>query len=163
MKDVISVLKNEEQCNKDLRKKAIFLASQLLDLCGFKNSLPLAEEILSSGKAYQKFREIINTQNGKSKDSNDFDERVNNLNLGKIKKEIYSYKTGKIVNIENKEINFIARALGCPETKSAGLYLHRSSGNVKMGEKVITLYSESEIKMKDALEIIKDKNPIRIR
>jgi len=163
MQDVISVLKNEEDCNRDLKEKALYLATQLLDLCEIKDSRKRAEEILASGKAYIKFKEIINAQNGESKDSNDFDNRVNNLKLGTIQRDVLAEKTGNIFNIENKEINLIARILGCPETKSAGLYIHRPSGKVEKGERVLTLYSESKSKMQEALETIKKNNPIQIK
>jgi len=163
MQDVISVLRNEENCNKELREKALYLSTQLLELCEVKNPRKIAEEILESGQAYKKFKEIINIQNNQNKESDDFEKRIKNLKLGNIQKEIFAEKTGKIFNIENKEINLIARVLGCPETKSAGLVIHRSTGNVIKGEKILTLYSESKIKMQEALEMIKKSNPIQIK
>jgi AMP phosphorylase len=163
MFDVLSVLKNKPNCSKGLREKALFLASELLGLCGHKDALKRAEEILSSGKAYQKFKEIINTQNGKTKDSADFEKRVSELKLARIKKDVFASRSGKIINLDNKEVNTIARILGCPENKSAGLYIYRNSGLVSKGERILTLYTESETKLREALDMIKNKSPIEVR
>jgi len=160
--DVLSVLKNKPNCSKELREKSLFLASQLLELCGHKNSRKEVEDILSSGKALKKFKEIINTQNGHTKNSEDFEKRVSELKLAHFKKEIFSLKSGKIVNLDNKEVNIIARILGCPENKSAGIYIYRNSGVITKGEKLMVLYSESQAKLNEAIGLIKEKNPIEI-
>lgn len=157
MKDVIGVLQNKGPI--DLKEKSLFLSSELMKLCGIKNSRKKAEEILSSGKAYEKFKEIINAQNK----SNNFDEKVDSLKLAKYKKIIKSRSTGKITFIDNDGINSICRILGTPETISAGLYLHKHVGEVKKGELVMTFYSESKTKMRDALRFIKKSNPIKIK
>lgn len=158
MKDILSVLRNEPDAPKDLREKSLFLAEQLMDLCGIKDAKSKAEEILSSGQAYEKFKEIINLQNGK----NDFDLRVKNLRIAKFKKTITAEKSGRITAIDNRKINSMCRILGTPETISAGCYLHKHIGKVSKGEKLITLYCESASKMKDALKFIKETNPIKI-
>ncbi len=157
IKDVLDVLQNKSP--KDLKEKSIFLASELMKLCGIRNSIKKAEEILSSGKAYDKFKEIINAQNK----SEDFDEKVASLKLGKYKKTIKSKSSGKITSIDNNGINSICRILGTPETISAGVYLHKHIGKVKKGEPIITLYSESRTRMSDALKFIKKDKPIKIK
>ena len=72
-------------------------------------------------------------------------------------------KSGKITSIDNKGINSLCRILGTPETKSAGTYLHKHIGKIKKREPIITLYSESKSKMKDALKFIKKFKPIEIK
>lgn len=155
--DVIAVLKNDGP--SDLREKSIYLSAEIIKLCGISNPRKKAEEALSSGKAYEKFQEIINAQNGK----NNFEERVSELKLGKFKKIIPSKKSGTITYISNKKINSLCRILGTPETHSAGVYLHKHLGLVKKGEPVLTLYSESKTKMNDALRFLKEFNPIKIK
>jgi putative thymidine phosphorylase len=159
MKDVLAVLQNKNDAPQDLRIKSLFLASELMSLCGIKNSKNIAQEILDSGKAYEKFKEIINAQNK----SNNFDAKVKNLKLGKFKKTILSKKSGKIAQIDNKKINSLCRILGTPETISAGCYLYKHLGKVKKNEKLLTLYSESESKLKDALRFINESKPIIIK
>jgi AMP phosphorylase len=155
--DVIAVLKNDGP--SDLREKSIYLATEILKLCKIKNAKKKVEESLNSGKAYEKFQEIINAQNGKK----NFETKVANLKLGKFKKIIPSKQTGKITYISNKKINSLCRILGTPETHSAGVYLHRHLGPVKKGEPLLTLYTESKSKMRDATKFLKEFKPIEIK
>ncbi|MCR4284877.1 MAG: thymidine phosphorylase [archaeon] len=159
MLDLLLILRNSPEAPKDLRKKALFLSSELMKLCGIKNSKEKAEEILNSGKAYQKFKEIINAQNG----INNFDEKVSSLKFAKFKKTIVSSRTGKITQISNKGINSLCRILGTPETKTAGVYLHKHTGKITKGEKMITLYSESKSKLKEAKQFLKEFKPIKLK
>ena len=157
MQDVLAVLQNGGPL--DLKEKSLFLSAELMKLCGIKGSRKKAEEILSSGKAYDKFKEIINAQNG----SKDFDKKVELLKLAKRKKIIKAKSSGRIVSISNKKINSLCRVLGTPETISAGAYLHKHVGKVTKGEPLLTLYSESKTKMRDALKFIKESKPIKIK
>ena len=159
MMDILKILQNKEDAPQDLREKSIYLSAELIKLCGIKNSKRTAKEMLSSGKAYEKFKEIINAQNGK----NNFDRRVKKLKLGKFKKTIKAKRTGRITSISNQGTNSICRILGTPETTSAGTYLHKHIGKIKKGEPIITLYSESKSKMKDAIKFIKRFKPIEIK
>lgn len=156
MLDIIKVFKNEGP--KDLKEKSIYLASELIKLCGISNAKRKARESLESGKAYEKFQEIINAQNGKK----NFEEKIKNLKLAKFKKIIPSPKSGKITKIDNKGINSMCRILGTPETVSAGVYLHKHLEKIKKGKPLLTLYAESKVKMKDALKFYKEFNPIKI-
>jgi len=159
MQDVLSVLQNLKETPEDLREKSLFLATELIKLCGIKDARKKAEEALSSGKAYEKFKEIINAQNGK----NNFDLKVQGLKLGKFKKTIKANKTGRITEVNNKGINSLCRVLGTPETISAGVYLHKQRGKIAKGESLITLYSESKSKLKDGLKYLKETKPIAIK
>ena len=157
MLDVLEVLNNKGP--KDLKEKSIFLSTELMQLCGIKDAKNKARNILESGKAYEKFKEIINTQNK----SSDFEKRIKLLKPAKIKKIIKANKTGRIIEIDNQKINSLCRILGTPETISSGVYLHNHVGKIKKGEPIITLYTESKSKIKDALKFIKENKPIIIK
>lgn len=159
MLDVLSVLQNSLGFPIDLRIKSINLSAELMKLCGIKDAKKKAREILDSGKAYEKFKEIINAQNEKK----DFEKRIKTIPLAKYKKTIKASKTGKITTISNKGINSLCRVLGTPETISAGVYLHKHLGKISKGEPLLTLYTESKTKMKDALRFIKEFKPIKIK
>lgn len=159
MKDVISVLQNKTDCPKDLKDKSIFLAAKLMSLCGVFFAKSKARRILESGRAYEKFKEIINAQNK----SNDFDKRVSNLKLARYQSVIYANQSGKIIEIHNSKVNSLCRILGTPETASAGVYLYKHLGNVNKGDKLMTLYSESEQRLEDGLKFIKEFQPIKIK
>tara|TARA_Y100000310_G_scaffold273643_1_gene289198 strand:+ start:1280 stop:2749 length:1470 start_codon:yes stop_codon:yes gene_type:complete len=156
VKDILKVLR-QENSPKDLEKKSIMLAGEILEMVGKSkkgNGKNFAQKILNSGNAFEKFEEIIKAQEGKLK----------YLKSAKLSREIKSKKSGKILEIGNKKINYLARLLGCPLDKSSGLYLHKHKGEkIKKGETILTFHSESKQKMKDALNYLKEDNPILIK
>jgi len=153
MQDVLLVLKNSNNAPEDLRKKSIFLSGQLLELT--KKSKKgkgeeLAKEILISGKAFKKFKEIIKAQRG----------RIKKLKRAKYHKDLNAKYSRTIKEIHNKKTNTLARILGCPIDKTAGIYFHKAAGDkVKKGELLLTLYAASEDKLKDGLRYFR-KNKI---
>jgi len=157
MLDVLAVLQGSGPV--DLREKSLYLATELIKLCGIKDARIKATKALESGAAYEKFKDIINAQNEK----NNFDEKVSKLKIAKFKKIISAEKSGDITYISNKGINSLCRILGTPETISAGTYLHKHLGPVKKGEPLLTIYSESKSKIKDALKFLKEFKPIEIK
>lgn len=156
MRDIISILKQEPERPLDLEKKSLLLSSLLLELAGKAKKgkgIAMAKKILYSGKAFKKFQEIIKAQEG----------HLNNLKLGEFHQEIKAKKSGKIIEIDNKKINFLARILGCPADKSAGIYLHKHvNDKVKNKGIIFTFYAESEEKLKEALKFYKKIAPIEI-
>ncbi len=155
IKDVIKVLQQEDQ-PLDLQNKSVFLAGLLLEIMKKAKKgkgQQMALEILQSGKAYEKFQQIITAQGKKNED----------LGFAKHNLDIKSSVSGKIKSIDNKLINTVARILGCPVDKAAGLYLYKHKGEVvKKGENILVLYSESRKKLQEAHDFYKIYNPIKI-
>ena len=155
IKDILRVLKQDNP-PKDLQKKSLKLAGNLLEMVGKSKKgkgQEKALEILKSGKALKKFEEIIIEKS----------ESFKNLKSAKYSYEIKSSKTGKIKRISNKKINYLAILTGCPLDKSAGLYLYKHNGNkIKRGEKILKLYSESKQKLNEAKDFYKKSKPIII-
>jgi len=159
MVDVLKVLKNDVDGPADLKEKSLMLSAALMKLAGVKNSRKRADEILASGKAYEKFVDIINAQNG----SEDFDKKVSELKVGKFKKVIRAKRSGKISYISNHDLNSLCRILGTPETIGAGVYLHKHLGEVDKGEVLMTLYSESRSKIRDGMKFVKKTRVVEIK
>ena len=157
--DVIKVLKQEKDSPKDLENKSLFLAGEIIELAGKAKKgqgEKIAREILHSGNAFKKFKEIIEAQSGKVAAIEDLIKK-----LGKFKKDILAVKDSKIKEIDNKKINYLARIAGCPMDKNSGVYLHRSVGeSIKRGEKLITIYSDSEARLDGAIESYNKTTPI---
>ncbi len=158
IRDVINILQGRESI-PDLRAKAIFISAEILELCEKAKKgkgLAMAKEILDSGRAFEKFREIIEAQNGKVPPIQEIEER-----LGKYRKDIIAEFNIKIKVIDNKKINFLATVAGSPMDKGAGIYLYKHVGEViERGEKIMTIYSESEARLKNALELYHRMKPI---
>jgi len=146
MIDILKILRRKEDAPKDLEDKAIFLSGKILEMTGKSKKGGgelLAKEILDSGKAYNKFKEIIEAQDGK----------IRELSPGPLRKDILSKKSGKIIFIDNKLTNSLARYAGCPADESSGVYLYKKvNDKVSKGEKVLTVYAETDNKIKEALD-----------
>ena len=155
--DIIKMLDPKENGPKDLEKKSLFLSGEILEMTGKAkkgNGSEMAKEILYSGEAFKKFKQIIAAQGGNLK----------RIKKAKFKKDILMKRNGKIIEIDNIKINFLARITGCPVDKSAGLYLHHHVGNkLNKGEKILTIYSESKSRLGQAIKFYKEKKPIKIK
>ncbi|MCW8965489.1 MAG: thymidine phosphorylase [Candidatus Pacearchaeota archaeon] len=154
--DVIRVLDPNKNGPLDLKEKSIFLAGEILELTKKakkgKGEI-LAKEILESGKAFEKFKEIIKAQRGS----------LSKIKIAKFSKNIKAHKSGKIKEIHNKKINSLARVAGCPVDKASGIFLYcHLRDKVKKGDKLMTIYSESESRLKEAIKYYKEKKPVII-
>jgi len=156
MKDVIKVLSRESPCYK-IEQKSLALSAKLLEMTGKAKKgkgISLATDILNSGRAFEKFKQIIQAQQGS----------LDNMKETRLKHDIIAEKNGKIKEINVKKINTLARFLGCPADKSAGVYLYKHLNEaVKKGEKILTLYSESEAELEEGLKFYNKFQPLLIR
>lgn len=157
MIDILKILKQEKERPLDLEKKSLMLSGILLEMTGkAKNGQgkKIAEKILKSGEAFKKFQEIIKAQGGNLK----------NLKLGKFSRDIIAEKPGRIIEIDNKKINFLARMLGCPVDKGAGIYIYKHKNQkINRRDKLLAFYAESDGKLKHAIDIYKKIKPIKIK
>lgn len=149
-RDVFQVLEQVPERPLALEAKALRLSGKLLTLCGV-NGEDVARELLVSGKALKKMREIIKAQGG---DSN---VHSNTLIPGKLRYEVKSKRKGRISSIHNRQITIICRILGCPTDKKAGMYLNRKlEETVDKGDILTTLYSSDKWRLKEAVETLKN-------
>ncbi len=155
IQDVLKVLKRDNP-SIELENKSVYLASQMLEMAGVAKKgegEKLAREILDSKRAYHKFEQIISTQG----------RRTYNIHNGKYTKSIMAKKSGKIKSINNHYINNLARELGCPVDKTAGIYFYKHvNDTVKKGEPLLTLYAESKVRLAEGLRFFNLTNPIKI-
>jgi AMP phosphorylase len=156
IQDILKILKRDKDAPKDLEKKSVFLSAQLLELSGkanVKNSNLMAQEILDSGKALAKFKQIITAQKGKIPKT---------FPKAKLQYIIKATHNGKIKCINNKLINQLAIIAGSPQDKQAGLYLHHHiRTKLKKSQPLITIYSNSKTRLKDAKQFSKENKIIR--
>ncbi len=147
-RDVLKILKSGgKEGPKDLTEKSIKMADLLLEEVGSDKS---AERILTSGKAYNKFKDIVEAQGGGVMDPDE-------VELAENHQIVRSQKRGRVKDLDNKIVSKITKATGCPKDKKSGLYLHKKKDDpVEKGEKIMTVYSESPDKLKKALEIAEE-------
>jgi len=153
IRDVISVLKQDCNCPKDLEEKSIFLAGEIFKMTRQGNK-ETARQILRSGKAFEKFKEIIITQHGKVPEK---------IPESKFKKSIFSEKSGVLKEIHNKKINNLARTAGAPVDKLAGLEIRfKLDDKIKKGDELIVIHAESASRLKQAINFYKKEKPFLI-
>ncbi len=155
VREVLRVLQQHPNRPLDLEKKAVYLASKIIELVGMakgKDAEKLAYGQLISGKARAMMQKIISAQHGDPKVKSE------KLKLAKIQKDIVAEKSGKVKEIDMKVVNIAARTLGSPLDLQAGLYLHKKLGDaVKKGELIYTMYANDESKIKLAKEFLDEK------
>ncbi|MDO8481398.1 MAG: AMP phosphorylase, partial [Nanoarchaeota archaeon] len=155
-REVLQVLRQDAGRPKDLEKKSLMLAAQLFTLAGAKDGQRRAEEILRSGKAYAKMRQIIALQGGNP------DITPEQILLAKNRYVVKALRPGKVKAIDNLMIAKLARIAGAPKNKGAGLYLHKHLGDsVKQGDALFTVYCDSQDKLEYVEQIAKEMQPIK--
>ena len=143
------------QGSPDLRDKAVSLAGMLLEMVGAKDGRAKAEEMIDSGKADAKLREIIAAQGGDPKVMPD------DLPIGAEHVEVCSETAGKVIWLSTDDIVRVARMAGAPKEKGAGLILHAELGEtVHKGGVLFEIYAERSSSLESALELAKQLTPI---
>ncbi len=157
-RDVFEVLEQHKDRPLALEAKALRLSGKLLNLC-FADSPEkshligeeVAKDVLTSGKALAKMREIIKAQGGNP------DVTSSQLTPAKFHHGLQAKHSGRIARIDNKHITVICRILGCPTDKKAGMYLNRKlEETVHKGDILCTLYSSDKWRLKEAVETLKN-------
>lgn len=127
-------------------------------------------ELVESGKALQKFRELIQAQGGNPEVIDNYDL----FDLPSYKIECESKKSGYVHNIDAYKIAYGCKILGAgrdrktdPIDYSVGIYLNKKSGEwVNRGDILYTIYSNNPDKTKvaqkycDEAFIIDESKPI---
>ncbi|MCA6212731.1 AMP phosphorylase [Thermococcus bergensis] len=143
-----------------LVEKATGLAGILLEMGGVAPAgmgKKMAKEILESGKAYEKLKEIIAEQGG------DPNIKPEDIPIGDKTYTFVAQTSGYVTKIDNKAITTIARAAGAPEDKGAGILFHVKVGEkVKEGDPLFTIHAESEVRLDQAIIQARRMEPIRI-
>jgi AMP phosphorylase len=145
----------------DLRHKSLMMAGKLLENSKKTNEgegYAIAEKLLNNGKALKKFRQIIELQGG------DPNVDIPDIDVGKYSHTIKASRSGNVFHMDNKSISKIARMAGSPRDNGAGVLLHSARGRrVEKGDKLFTIFSESEAKLDFAIKAAKELDPVEMR
>jgi len=132
----------------DLIDKVVHIVEALFKLKGIKNPGAAAYQILSSGKAAKKLKEIIAAQGGNPRI------KPEDIPLGEHCLKVRSVTGGKVWWISNHSMVRIAREAGAPKNKGAGIYLHKKLGDrVKKGDVLFEVFAEKNYKLNRAMSL----------
>lgn len=153
--DVMAVLKNEKNAPQDLKNKALMMAGSLIEFSGEVNrgaGRVLAQEILESGKAWDKFQRICEAQGG-----------LKQPTRPKYTFEVKAEHAGILKNIDNRNLARLAKLAGAPHDKAAGLMLHAHlDDKIEKGQPLYTLCAETKGELEYAKSAIKSMPDIFI-
>ncbi|WP_440059692.1 AMP phosphorylase [Thermogladius sp. 4427co] len=137
--------------SRSLVDKAVLIAGLVMELSGkipFGQGEAYAREIFTSGKAYEKFREIVEAQGGNPNIKPD------EVPLGRYSYTFKSPLEGAVTYIDNAAVTMVARAAGAPFDKGAGVLFHAKVGyRVNKGDPLFTIYSNSENRLEEAINL----------
>jgi AMP phosphorylase len=154
-RDVLKVLEQTADRPLQLEDRALQLSSQLLNLCyrdsrKKKDGMVESKRILGDGSALKKFKQIISAQGGDDKVSSE------TIKLNSNSYQVRGLYKGVITRLNNYNLSSIAKLLGAPHDRQAGIYLHKKIGDtVEINEKCLTLYSSKTYTIKEASETLK--------
>jgi thymidine phosphorylase len=134
-RDVMQVLRQDEERPRDLEDKAVMLAGRMLDFdpaVRGGDGERIAREILQDGRALAKMNAILAAQ-GPAKEI---------TCLGSLTRDIIAPADGEVAVIDCAQLNHIARLAGCPMDKGAGIDLFvRVGDQVRKGDRLYRIHA----------------------
>jgi len=144
------VMMEKFEAPTSMMEKTIDIAGMMLEMGGVaaKNEGPkMATELVKSGKALKKFKEIIEVQGGNPNVTSD------QVPVGDKVATVLSPQDGYILDIFNKRLVAVCRTAGAPHDKGAGILLMRKKSDyVKKGDGLFTIYADKEWKLDAAIK-----------
>jgi pyrimidine-nucleoside phosphorylase len=144
VRESVSLLKNEP-VPEDLTEEVHQVATRLLELKGIPDAATAVENALTSGAAYEKFRQFVGAQGGDAG-------ALENLPVSTEVREVRSPSDGYVVRFAASGIGSAALALGAGRARKgdeidpgAGIeVLVRAGDHVRQDQPVVRLYGERE-------------------
>lgn len=152
IKECLKVLERAEDRSKSLEDVVLNMADKLFESTekvARGEGKKYAQQLLESGKALDKFWEIAFAQGATKKI------KANEISAGKFQFDIVSNKNGEVAMINNAELVNIARAVGNPKIKEAGIYMHKLNGDkVSKGDVLMTIYATSNGRLENGKKAV---------
>jgi AMP phosphorylase len=129
----------------DVVDKVAHVAGTLMEMVGIKNGEQTAIDVIRSGKAEKKLREIIYHQGG------DSEVKPEDIEIGQYGVDIRAEGKGTVLWIDNTALASVARAAGSPKDKQSGVIINKKLGDpVKKDDVLFTIYSDKTTKLSAA-------------
>ena len=141
----------------ELVDKATNLAGILLEMVGNKDGKKMALDLINSGKALEKMKQIIEAQKG------DPSLKPEDLVPGEYYFDVEAPREGRILWFNNRDLVKVARAAGTPNDKGSGIQLYAKTGDKVYTDKpMFRVYAEKQDKLDNALKQLKGLRPVEV-
>ncbi len=155
--EALRALRYDPEASKGLIEKSTALAGMVLEMGNVASrgkGKEKAMEILRSGAALEKFKEIVEAQGGEEPQEQPVGEHVETIRAA---------KGGYCAGMDNRALVHIARAAGAPRRKGAGLVVHPKRGDkVDEDQEILTIHAESEHRLQEAVSLAQRLDPIAV-
>jgi AMP phosphorylase len=159
-REALSALEGSKNTSSSLIEKATDLAGILLEADGAARKgrgKETALEILKSGAALKKMKEIIEVQGG------DPNITSKDIRIGKYSEKLSTQDEGYVTDISNKAVVRVARRAGAPKDQGAGILFHVKKGEkVEKGAILYEIYSNSKHKLEQAVKLTGQLKPVHL-
>lgn len=149
VREALAILEGGDE-PRSLIQKSLSLAGIAFEMSGKAargQGYQMAEEILKSGKALRKLRQIIEIQGG------DPGVTSESIKPGQFEFVVNAQQTGYIIELNNRALVSLARIAGAPHDHGAGIMLHAKKGEqVNAGDPIFTIYADRDWRLKMAVE-----------
>ena len=147
--EALRVLEGAGEPNSFIQK-SLSLAGIALEMSGKAaqgTGAAMAQELLSKGKALEKFKKIIEIQGGDPKI------KSGDITPGEHQFVVKAPTSGYVIEMNNKSLITLARIAGAPHDRGAGILLHAKKGKlIKAGEPLFSIYADRSWRLQKALE-----------
>ena len=155
-KECISILETG-MGDPDVVDKACGMAGIILEMAGAEDGEARAREVLESGRAHERFLDIVEAQGGERS------LRSADLVPGEFSKDVHAKRNGTVQYVDSPSIVAVAKAAGAPSDAGAGIYLqHKAGDGVSEGDTLFTIYAESQAKLDRAVESARSRRPMLV-
>lgn len=146
-RDVLKVLRNEDDAPADLRERALTLSGALLELgsaAAAGEGRQRAAETLRSGRAWSKFKAICEAQG-----------RRTDPPVAPFRHTVTAARSGLVAHVNLRSLAKAAKLAGAPADKAAGIEMHvRLGDRVSHGQPLLTMHAESSGELRYALDFL---------
>ena len=157
--EALAVLEGATEPNS-LIQKSISLAGIALEMAGkaaYGQGAEVANDLLRSGKALEKMRQIIEIQGG------DPTVKADDIVPGDYRFVVRAPQDGYVIELNNSALVTLARLAGSPYDHGAGLEIHAKKGvRVRKGDPIFTIYADREWRLERTIEVGRTLIPVLV-
>lgn len=152
-RDVLAVLRGEEQAPQDLRERALTLAGLILELSsGVPRGMgrQQAELLLDDGRAWSKFQAICEAQGG-----------MRTPSRARHTCPVPAARAGHVGSVDNRRLARVAKLAGAPKAPAAGVeFLAPLGCTVDKGQPIFVVHAEALGELDYAMDYVRSRRDI---